>query len=342
MVVLVTSLMAPTRRAERLLKLYPQIWRERYGGEFVDLMEQSIADRPHDAKRTTNIILKSVKVRLSDLGIAGPTLDNTNASRSALSTTTVLATVFTVFALFYWSSTMVSWNSNPNVATSVPVSLWTGAITVSTAILTLTLVGVGVIFLFRALKSTFLRRDKRFRWSLIAVFASSILILNAVHQYIRFTIARGGIQWFQFGQALKQVAGATQWVTQSVIWGPSWTGGSTFSEGLLHISTTVAVVVLAFSVAKLIRQSEFSMTATRAGARATKLLSMAMFLFLFSCAGWEMAGGYNNSWMAPFTQMEKSLFFVIAFIALLGLMTSLKVRNRDNSIEIVSSANEAA
>ena len=337
-----TSLSSPTRRAERLLKLYPQIWRERYGAEFVDLMEQSIADRPHDAKRTTNIIFKSLKVRLSDLGFAGPNLDNANASRSALSTTTVLATVFAVFALFYWSCTMVSWNSNPKVATSVSVSLWTGAITVSTFILTLTLFGVGIIFLFRALKSTFLRRDKKFRWSLIAVFASSILILNGVHQYIRFTIARGGIQWFQFGQALKQVAGATQWVTQSVIWGPSWTGGSTFSEGLLHISTTVAVVVLAFSVAKLIRQSEFSMTATRAGVRATKLLSTAMFLFLFSCAGWELAGGYNNSWMAPFTQMEKSLFFVIAFIALLGLMTSLRVRNRDNSIEIVSSANEAA
>lgn len=337
-----TSLSSPTRRAERLLKLYPQIWRERYGAEFVDLMEQSIADRPHDAKRTTNIIFKSLKVRLSDLGFAGPNLDNANASRSALSTTTVLATVFAVFALFYWSCTMVSWNSNPKVATSVSVSLWTGAITVSTFILTLTLFGVGIIFLFRALKSTFSRRDKKFRWTLIAVFASSILILNGVHQYIRFTIARGGIQWFQFGQALKQVAGATQWVTQSVIWGPSWTGGSTFSEGLLHISATVAVVVLAFSVAKLIRNSEFSVTATRAGVRATKLLSASMFLFLFSCAGWELSGGYDNSLMAPFTQMEKSLFFVIALVAVLSLSTSLRVRNRDNSIEIVSSTNEAA
>lgn len=337
-----TSLMEPTRRAERLLKLYPQIWRQRYGAEFVDLMEQSIADRSHDAKRTTNIIFKSFKVRLSDLGIAGPTLDNANASRAALSTTTVLATVFTIFALFYWSSTMVSWNSNPNVATSVPVSLWTGAVTVSTAILTLTVIGVAISFIFCALKSTFSRRDKKFRWTLIAVFASTVLIVNAVHQFIRFTIARGGIQWFSVGQALKQVAGATQWVTQSIIWGPSWSGGNTFSQGLLHISTTLAVVVLAFSVAKLIRQSDFSVTATRAGVRATKLLSMSMCLFLFSGVGWELSGGYDNSGMAPFTQMEKALFFVIAFIAVLSLMTSLRVRNRDISIEIVISSNEVA
>lgn len=337
-----TSLMTPTRRAERLLKLYPQIWRDRYGAEFVDLMEQSIADDAHNTRRTTNIIFKSLKVRVSDLGIMGTPLDGANTSRSALSTTTALATVFTVFALFYWSCTMVSWNSNPNVATSLPVSLWTSAITVSAFILSLTLLCVGIYFLVVALKSTVFRREKKFRWTLIVILASMIVVLNGVHQFIRFTIARGGIQWFQFGHALKQVAGATQWVTQSIIWGPSWTGGSTFSQGLLHISTTIAVLALAFSVAKLIRQSEFSMTATRAGVRITKLLSVGMLCFLFSCVGWEFAGGYDNSGMAPFTQMEKSLFFVIAFIALLGVMTSIKVRNRNSSIEIVSSARERA
>jgi hypothetical protein len=42
--------------------------------------------------------------------------------------------------------------------------------------------------------------------------------------------------------------------------------------------------------------------------------------------------------MAPFTQMEKSLFFVLAFIVGLGLVSSLKVRNRHNAIEIVNSS----
>jgi cell division protein FtsL len=66
-----------------------------------------------------------------------------------------------------------------------------------------------------------------------------------------------------------------------------------------------------------------------------------MILFLVSFAGWELAGGFNNSWMARFTQMEKSLFFVIAVIALLGLVTSLKVRNHHDPIEIVNLSNEA-
>lgn len=336
------AFMTATRRARRLLKFYPSIWRQRYGAEFVDFMEQSIEDAPHDAKRTVNIISRSTKVRLGELGILGPTLDVANVPRTALSTSTVLATVFTVFALFYWSCAMVSWNSNPRIATSFSVSMWTGAITVSSMILALTLFLIGLATIFHALKRTFSKRDRNFAWPLTMVLVSTIAVLNAIHQFTRFTIARGGIHWTQLGIALKQVAGATQWVTQSVIWGPSWTGGGTFSAGLLHISTTVAVAVLAYGVAKLIRLSEFSLTANRAGRWATTSLTLGMILFLVSFAGWELAGGFHGSMMAPFTQMEKSLFFVIAFIALLGLMTSVRVRNHRNVIEVISSHDAAA
>jgi hypothetical protein len=323
-----------------MLKFYPRIWRIRYGAEFVDFMEQSIADTPHDAKRTLNIIFKSSKARLSELGIAGPTLDSTDASKAALSTSIVLATVFCVFALFYWSTAMVSWNSNPHVVTPWSVSIWTGAITVSVIAIALALFSIGVIVISHAIRLTISKHDKRFILPLIVVFASAVVIVNAVHQFTRFTIARGGIQWFQFGIALKQVAGATQWVTQSIIWGPSWTGGSTFGQGLLHISATIAVVALALGVAKLIRLSEFTFAASQAGMKATRFLSLSMVLFLFSCVGWDISGGNRNSWMAPLTAMGKSLFLVIAFIAGLCVTTSLRARNSRNSIQNVIRSDE--
>lgn len=335
------SIMTPTRRAERLSKLYPSIWRERYGAEFVDFMEQSIADTPHDSKRTVNILTKSARVRLGELGLVGPTLGAENASRTALGTSTVLATFFTVFALFYWSSAMVSWNSNPHVATSISLSMWTGAVTVSTMILALTLFLVGFAAIVHALKRSLAKRDKSFAWPLVIVLVSTAVIVNAIHQFTRFTIQRGGIQWTQLGVGLKQVAGATQWVTQSIIWGPSWTGGSSFSAGLLHISTTVAVFALAFGVAGLIRRSDFTMTASRVGRSAVKVLALGQVLFLVSFAGWELAGGFDGSWMSPFTQMEKSLFIVVAFIALLSLVTSVKIRNHRAVIEVVGSGDAA-
>jgi hypothetical protein len=149
------SVRGASARARRLLKLYPAAWRERYGSEFVDFIEQSIADDPRNVKRTANIFYKSAKVRLSDLGIVGPDLDESRASKSALGTATFLASIFAVFALFYWSCAMISWNSNPRVATGVAVSIWMGAITVSTILLSFTLLAIGLSVVVRASERPF-------------------------------------------------------------------------------------------------------------------------------------------------------------------------------------------
>jgi hypothetical protein len=336
MVILMKSSTGLAQRARRLLTLYPPIWRERYGDEFVDFMEQSMADDRHNAKRTANIIYKSAKVRLGDLGIIGPTLDEASAPKVALSTTTFLASVFAVFALFYWSCAMVSWNSNPTVATPFAESIWMGAITVSTILLTLTLLAIGLTLIVRAWRKAVLGHERRLFRLLFMVFGSAAVIVNSMYQYTRWTIARGGIDWSRPGLALKQIAGNTQWITQSTIWGPSWTGWHFFSNnGPLHYGTPIAVFVLAFSIAKLARRLDFSLSANRTARIATKLLSLAMISFLLSFAGWTLAGGFDRSWEAPFTQMETTLFLLIVLIAVLTLVTTLKNRTLRNAIEVV-------
>ncbi len=333
------SFASPAQRARRLLTLYPQIWRERYGDEFVDFMEQSMADDTHNAKRTVNIVYKSAKVRLCDLGIIGPTLDETSAPKVALSTTTVLASVFAVFALFYWSCAMVSWNSNPTVATSFAVSIWMGAITVSTMLLTFTLFAIGLTLIVRALKRAVVEREQRLFWLLFVVLGSAAAIVNSIYQYTRWTIARGGIQWTGAGAVLKQIAGNAQWVTQSTIWGPSWTGWHFFSNnGPLHYGTPIAVLALAFSIAKLARRLDVSRSTNHFARIATKLLSLSMIAFLVSFAGWTLAGGFHRSWGAPFTQMETSLFLLIVLIAVLTIVATLRNRTFRNVIEVVQAS----
>jgi len=327
----------PAKRARRLLKLYPETWRERYGDEFVDFMEQSISDDPHNLVRTSNIIYKGVKVRLADLGVVGPIGSDARAPKVALGTTTFLASIFSVFALFYWACAMVSWNSNPRVATSVAVSIWMGAITVSTILLCLTLLTIGLTLILRAAKVALRKRDRRLVVLLALVSVSVAVIVNSTYQYTRWTIARGGIQWSGAGAVLKQVAGNTQWVTQSTIWGPSWTGWHFWSsDGPLHYGTPLAVFVLAISVAKLARRVDYSDNANRAARVATNLLSFAMVTFLLGFAGWTLAGGFTESWVAPFTQMETSLFLVIIFIALLTLVIAFKSQTSRNAIKVIS------
>ena len=300
MVVLMRILLDPAKRARRLLKLYPETWRERYGDEFVDFMEQSISDEPHNLVRTSNIIYKGVKVRLADLGVAGPTGSDSRAPKVALGTTTFLASIFSVFALFYWACAMVSWNSNPRVATSVAVSIWMGAITISTILLCLTLLTIGLTLIVRAGKVALRERDRHLLALLALVSVSVAVIVNSTYQYTRWTIARGGIQWTGAGAVLKQVAGNTQWVTQSTIWGPSWTGWHFWSsDGPLHYGTPLAVFVLAISVAKVARRLDYSANANRAARVATKLLSFAMVSFLLGFAGWTLAGGLPSPGWRP-------------------------------------------
>jgi hypothetical protein len=319
------------------LKLYPSIWRERYGDEFVDFMEQSIASDPHNAKRTANIIFKSGKVRLSELGIIGPTLDESRASKVALGTATFLASIFAVFALFYWSCAMISWNSNPRVATSVAVSIWMGAITVSTILLSFTLLAIGLTVVVRATTKAVRERDRNLFLLLSVVLISVAAIVNSTYQYTRWTLARGGIQWTGAGTVLKELAGNTQWITQATIWGPSWTGWHFFSNhGPLRYGTPLAVIALAFSLAKIARQLDFSLKANRTARVATRVLAFSMVSFLLSFAGWTLAGGFNSSWAAPFTQMETSIFLLIIFITILTLAVTFKSRTLRNAIKIIN------
>ena len=53
-----SDITATTRHARRLLRWYPAAWRERYGDEFVDLMEQEVTDNPKSPGRTLNIAYK--------------------------------------------------------------------------------------------------------------------------------------------------------------------------------------------------------------------------------------------------------------------------------------------
>lgn len=337
--------MSSTRRAERLLKLYPPIWRERYGAEFVDFMEQSIADHPHSTKRAVNIFYKSFVTRLGELGIAAPSLDTANVSRAKLGTTTVLATAFTVFALFYWSYAMIAWNGDGRWPASAAVSLWTGAITVATILLVLTLSLIGFSFVWRALKRLIWDREKKFLWPLIMVLGSTVVVMNSIHQFTRFLIARGGIDWASPGWAIKQLAGVTLTATTSTIWGPSWVGGHLFTKwGLLYTSTPFAVAMFALGAALLIRRSEFSIMANRSSVWAAKTMAAEMVLFLISYAGWIVAGGPNVASAAtlqPLTQMELSLLGVISLVAVLSVRASLTVRLRHSDVEIVSSDRES-
>jgi hypothetical protein len=59
------------RRAERLLRWYPRIWRDRYGDEFAELLVSDIEERPQAPGRTLDVIRGGLVARLSAVGLCG-------------------------------------------------------------------------------------------------------------------------------------------------------------------------------------------------------------------------------------------------------------------------------
>ena len=313
------------RRARRLLRWYPATWRERYGDEFVDLMEQEITETTHDLKRTGNIIVKGMKARLGEVGVVSPVVGTHNTPRGAIGTMTFLSSLFVVFALYFWSFAMLTWNSNYRWQASTAVTVWTGAITVVSASLVVMVVLVFIVFFVRALKSALTGHSKGLAVPLTAVSASLVVLSWSVHQSIQFVIARGGIDWASPGSAIKQLAGATIAATHNIIWAWTPSGYRLLSaSGLVFNLAPVALLVLALGVAVLIRRTEFSLFAGRA-ARVVAIASAAsMALYLVSYAGWAVAGGPDAAtagFFQPLTHMEFLLLGLMTLVALVGVKT---------------------
>ena len=68
------------RQAERLLRWYPRIWRDRYGEEFAELLVSEIEERPHAAGRTLDVVRGGIVARLSAAGLCGVPLRDSAAA----------------------------------------------------------------------------------------------------------------------------------------------------------------------------------------------------------------------------------------------------------------------
>jgi hypothetical protein len=60
----------PARRARRLLRWYPPLWRARYGEEFAELLIADLAERPRSWRRTADVARAGLLARLAGAGLA--------------------------------------------------------------------------------------------------------------------------------------------------------------------------------------------------------------------------------------------------------------------------------
>lgn len=311
-----------SRRAERLLRWYPLAWRERYGSEFVDLMEQEMADAPRSATRTANIIYKGLKARLSDLGVVGDTVSPANQTRAAVATSFVFVAAFLVLALHYWSIGMNFWDDG-GIKESFAVTAWLGAATVFAGILCLSVIAWVFSLLWFAGKDLIRHKTKGVATPLAVIVASIVFLVYMVYPNIRNALALQGTDWLQPGQVIKMISLETNGVLINVYGVWSHPGLRLNSGSITFALTPIVLVTFALCVARLIRRTEFSGKVIRISRRASISLSVTMLLFLVSYLGWVFSGGPPDHFHRL---VDESNFMFNAELVLMIVIAALAVK----------------
>jgi hypothetical protein len=294
----VSDTQGSSRRAERLVRWYPAVWRERYGVEFVELLKQEIDERPHDLQRSLNLAYRGSVARCRELGLASSTLNPADQPRAAAATVFVTSTVFVALALNFWAIAMLSWNSYWKAPASLAVTAWTGALTVLAGVVIALVVATFVAVLYVSVRRIVKGQGKRLITPLSLVISSVAVLLVATNNVNQYVIARGGIDWAHPGQAIKQLAGIAQTEVTTVNW--IWMSpreSLTLFSNVLDAFIPIALLVLVFSVAVLVRRSNFSFTTYRSGRVALLVVVSAMALFVISYAGLLASNGVPPSWL---------------------------------------------
>ena len=336
------------RRAARLLRWYPPAWRDRYGEEFIDHLEQEFTDRPVDRRRSINVARKGLVARIGDIGLSTTAATSCDV-RAALGTSIALIALMTVVMIDLWSRAMLAWSRREYHP--IPVSATTGVLTVALTLLTVVL---GTVFLAVAVfvGRQFLRGRARpiLGPSLLAAASIGFLIyaarifprllapyVDGIHGLQRMSLLHPGETIANFAQVMWELTQG--WVAP---WGQ---GTPEVSAGHLVVNDCVplAMFVLGVALALLIRRVEFPRTFTRLFVPTIAILGTLTITFFVSYIAWSELGGPSNfEYFFP-----ESPWLGVVYLVFLGLVPLLVVRlwilamrtqprRRLNRIEITS------
>jgi hypothetical protein len=335
-----------TRRAERLLRWYPRAWRERYGEEFTDHLEQEFVERPLDLRRSLNVAFKGLVARVEYFGLSNAALSPGGETRAALSTSFALVVVAAVLAINFWSWAMLQWSAR--TYHPIPVDATTGVLTAATAILSLVLVAIVLIVLGSAVRQIVRGRGRRLVGPLAFAAGSVACFCYFLPPWLPSMFGRyshmfqGGYRWTHPGPAAYALAFIAQHVTQPWItmWDPGISGEPT-SQAVMNDLAPLVVLVFAVAMAFLVRRVELPRLSERLEAATLVLLGSLSSVFLITLVVWLTAGGPIYATFGETGNIAGVAYLVfLALVAVLVARSGLRASKNQlgrkrNQIEIV-------
>jgi hypothetical protein len=350
-----SSDLANTRRATRLLRCYPRAWRERYGAEFADHLGQEFADRPVDLGRSVNVAYNGLIARVGDIGLSNTGVNLGGQTRAALGTSLAFIALMVVVMLDLWSRAMLAWSGRQYHP--IPVSATTGILTAAMGLLVLVLAIVVLAVAILVARQILRGRARNLIGPSILAVASGGYLLYAgrifprlLSPYIHHTHGLHGMSLTQPGTVITNLAQVTWELTQRWVapWGQGPNGQSTI-QTTIDDFVPLAMLVFGIALALLIRRVEFPQVIDRFVFSTVALLGALTGAFFVAYIAWSAVGGpSHDEYFFPEARWLGVVYLILlAIIPLLVIRSGFlawrnQPRRRPNHIEIVGSKNELA
>jgi hypothetical protein len=317
-----------TQRARRLLRWYPSSWRERYGEEFVDHLEQEFEDRPNNLGRSINVVRKGVVARLGDIGLFDSVATYGYQSRAALGTGVALAALMVVVMVDFWSRAMLTWSGRRYHP--IPVSATTGTLTVVVALVLLLLVAIMIVVVTCVVRQITRGRARPLVVpSMVAVATGAFLLYEArifprlLSPYIHGAGPIQGMSLSRPGQLLANMAQVVWHATERWVdfWNSSYSPISRI-QYVVNDCFPLVMFVFGIAIAIIIRRTEFPQRIARLVFPTVALLGGLSGVYFVAYLGWNLFGGpsdYDFFW--------RDKWLGIVYLVLLGVVPLLVIRS---------------
>lgn len=335
------------RRARRLLRWYPAAWRDRYGDEFVEHLQQEFADRSFDVKRTINTAYKGLVARVADVGLLNAEADVQSRFRAAAGTTFVLSAMVTFIALDFGSRAMLAWNqwSRASIANSVA----TGALTAATGLLMVVLLVIVLLVMYCAARQMIRGRARGLVGSSILALASGGFLLyvarsvpSQLARYVHGAAGFPGIRWSHPGQVVQALAQIT-WDNMERWIGPWHQGMPRVSviQSVVNDGVPVAAVVFGVAIALLLRKVDLPRQVNRLVWYSVIVLGSLITVFFIAYIVWSFVGGsVGGEYFSPESAWLGVTYLV--FMPLAGVLvarTGLLARGVERTTTVAANEN---
>jgi hypothetical protein len=281
------------RRAARLLRCYPTIWRDRYGEEFTALLLAAFADQPRSWRRTVDVARSGVLARLTNLGLTSQALEPSAQIQASVATLGCVVSLFLAFAIAIWSQLAIGWQwSRPDTQPTTVAMFAMSAVMLIFLVLGL----LAALPIMWAVLTRILRgQAARLRGpSLLFLLGSVALVVGSLHFAQHGWPGAGGHPWVGRG-LVSGAVGSVAWAATlsiSAYWAhPVALLSFPASEVVWMAVSPIAIICTVVGATKSVRRLELSPRLLRYEARLGSAAAAAMIAFLAAACLWIIDGG---------------------------------------------------